>query len=101
MEAFLIAFRNYVAISEADESYFYYFFTQRKYKNGARLLNEGEVEHEVFFVMKGALRQYFLNEKGDERTCNLTFENTFLTDLESFSRQSKASTNIIALEPTE
>ena len=101
MEAFLAALRKYVKISEQDAAYFNSFFTPRKYKKGERVLNEGEVAHEVFFVMKGALRQYFFNERGDERTCNFTFEYEFLTDLESFSRQSKASTNIITLEPTE
>lgn len=101
MESFLVALRNYTEISEQDAAYFYAFFTPRKYKKGTRLLSEGQVAHEVFFVMKGALRQYFFNEKGDERTCNFTFEHEFLTDLESFSKQSKASTNIIALEPTE
>lgn len=100
MEAFLAALWKYKELSEQDAAYFYSFFTPRKYKKGERLLSEGEVAHEVFFVMEGALRQFFFNEKGDERTCNLTFEHEFLTDLESFSRQSKASTSIIALEPT-
>ena len=101
MDAFLSALRKYVDISEQDAAYFRSFFTAKKYKKGVRLLNEGEVAHEVFFVMKGVLRQYFFNEKGDERTCNFAFEHQFLTDLESFSRQSKASTNIITLESAE
>jgi CRP/FNR family transcriptional regulator len=47
------------------------------------------------------LRQFFSNESGVEKTCNFTFEAEFLTDLESFSRKSRAATNIITLEPTE
>jgi len=64
-------------------------------------LEEGNVAHEVFFIEKGALRQFFFNEKGVEKTCNFAFEREFLTDLESFSKQTKSPTNITALEPTE
>ncbi|MBK1441283.1 Crp/Fnr family transcriptional regulator [Parapedobacter sp. ISTM3] len=99
MDNFLAALRKYVPISEEDAAYFYSFFKKKQYQRGELLLKEGEVAHEVFFVMKGALRQYFFNERGDERTCNFTFEHQFVTDLESFSRQAKSATHIIALEP--
>src|SRR5690606_26943489 len=41
------------------------------------------------------------NEKDIERTCNFVFEHEIVTDLESFSRQTKATTHIITLEPAE
>ena len=46
------------------------------------------------------MRQYIVSEEGHERTCNFAFENEFITDLESFSRQSRTASGIVALEHT-
>ncbi|MDH7460715.1 Crp/Fnr family transcriptional regulator [Chitinophagaceae bacterium 26-R-25] len=101
MDSFLQAVRSYAPISQAEGEYFYSFFRKVKYKKNTLLLEEGNVAHEVFFVEKGCLRQFFFTEKGVEKTCNFVFEQEFITDLESFSRQTRATTNIIAREPTE
>lgn len=85
-------------LSHDDSTILRALFEERHYKRHATLLHEGEVAHEVFFVAKGALRQCFQNEDGVERTCNLVLENEFLTDLESFSRQARSATSIVALE---
>ncbi|WDF67423.1 Crp/Fnr family transcriptional regulator [Sphingobacterium oryzagri] len=86
------------ALSEAEIDLFYRFFTERKYKRNTILLRDGEVAHEVYFVLSGFLRQYFYNEDGLEKTCNFAFEAEFITDLESFSRQAKAATNVMTME---
>lgn len=101
MELLLQTIRSYTTISQAEGDYFCSFFRSTKYKKNTLLLEEGKVAHEVFFIVKGGLRQYFYNETGVEKTCNFAFEQEFLTDLESFSRQCKATTNIVTLEPTE
>jgi len=97
--ALITTLQRYTHFPDEAATYFFSFFEERKYKRGDLLLQEGKVAHEAFFVVKGALRQYFLNEAGIEKTCNFAFENEFLTDLESFSRQSRAASNITALEP--
>lgn len=96
----LTTIRSYTSFSDEEAKYLLSFFEERKYKRGAVLLEEGKVAHEVFFIDKGALRQYIVGEDGIERTCNFCFENEFLTDLESFSRQSRTASFIVALEPT-
>jgi CRP-like cAMP-binding protein len=101
MNSFLQAIRAYAPISQGEGEYFYSFFRREKYKRNTLLLEEGTTAHEVFFVEKGCLRQFFFTDKGVEKTCNFVFEQEFITDLESFSRQTKATTNIIAQEPTE
>ncbi|MBO9595876.1 MAG: Crp/Fnr family transcriptional regulator [Niabella sp.] len=92
--------RRFTTFPDPEATYFLSLFSEKKYKRGARLLEEGQVANEVFFIMKGSLRQYFLNEDGQERTCNLSMEQEFLTDLESFSRKSRSASSIAALEPT-
>lgn len=39
------------------------------YKKGTVLLKEGQISTEVYFVLDGFVRQYFLVD-GEERTCN-------------------------------
>ncbi|WP_245729271.1 Crp/Fnr family transcriptional regulator [Niabella drilacis] len=92
--------RRYTVFPDAEAEYFLSLFSERKYKRGAVLLEEGQIAHEVFFILKGATRQYFLNGEGQERTCNFSMEQEFITDLESFSRKSRAASSIAALEPT-
>lgn len=92
--------RTYTSFPDDEAAYLLSFFEERKYKRNTILLEEGKIAHEVFFIVNGALRQYIVNDDGLERTCNFSFENEFLTDLESFSRQSRAASSIITLEPT-
>lgn len=74
------------------------YFKLKKYKRNETLLQNGNVAHEVFFVIKGALHQFYIDEAGNERSCNFSFENEFLTDLESFSQQTRSASNIKTLE---
>ncbi|MFT3750279.1 MAG: Crp/Fnr family transcriptional regulator [Agriterribacter sp.] len=92
--------KSYTDFPDNEAACFLSFFEERQYKRNATLLEEGNVAHEVFFIIKGVLRQYIITEEGHERTCNFAFENEFLTDLESFSRQSRAASSIVALEHT-
>lgn len=102
MNALLLnSIRKFANISPEEATFFFSFFQERKYKKNTILLREGEVSNELYFVLKGALRQFFSNENGVEKTCDFTFEAEFFTDLESFSRKSRAATNIITLEQTE
>ena len=100
-DLFLNSIRKFTDISTEEAAFFFSFFEEKKYKKNTVLLREGEVSHVLYFVTRGALRQFFSKEDGVEKTCNFTFEGEFFTDLESFSRKSCAVTNIITSEPTE
>lgn len=101
MEHILIqTIKKYADISEAEMLLILSFFKEKKFGRGEILLQSGNVAHEVFFIVKGALHQFYLDEAGNERSCNFSFENEFLTDLESFSQQTRASSSIKTLEPT-
>ena len=101
MSALFVAYcQKHGSLTDEEIDFFCSFFKEKKYKRNTVLLRDGEVAHEVYFVLSGALRQYFFNEDGLEKTCNFSFESEFITDLESFSRQAKASTNIITMEPS-
>ena len=101
MDTFLQAIRAHAAVPQDEIERFYSIFRKTAYKKGALLLEAGKVSHEIFFIQKGGLRQFFVNERGIVKTCSFKFEGEFATDLESFANKTTSTTNIIALEPTQ
>lgn len=101
MENQLIAIiRKEVPVTEEEAAFILSFFKAQSFKRNSILLRSGQVAHEVFFVLKGALHQFYTDEAGNERTCNFTFENDFVTDLESFSQKTISPSSIKALTET-
>lgn len=92
--------RKVVAVPDDEAETILGLFKEKKYKRNILLLRSGEVAHEVFFVLKGALHQYYTDGDGNERTCNFTFEQDFVTDLESFSQQTQSPSSIKTLTET-
>jgi len=54
------------------------------YKKGTVLLEEGQISTEVFFVLEGCVRQYFIVD-GEEKTSNFFTEEQWVISLNSFS----------------
>ncbi|MFV0606825.1 MAG: Crp/Fnr family transcriptional regulator [Niabella sp.] len=99
-EALIKTISQYASLPEEEIPLVLSNFELKKYKRGETLLQSGKVAHEVFFVVKGTLHQFYIDESGNERSCNFTFENEFVTDLESFSHQTCSASNIKTLEPS-
>lgn len=51
-----------------------------------------------FFVVKGCLRKFFINEKGIEQTTEFAIENWWITDTFSYERQLRSDFFIQAVE---
>ena len=65
------------------------------------LLQEGEICRFTGFVVKGAMRQYFVDAKGNEHILRFAIENWWVGDRESFSHQTPSKYNVDALEESE
>ncbi len=65
------------------------------------VVNEGDVSHRMFYVSKGCLRVFFINEEGHEATRYLAFEGNFATGLVSFISEKPSLEFIQAIEETE
>lgn len=99
-EALLDVIRNVVVLPEEEAALSVSYFKQRKFKRNEILVQNGAVVKNVYFVVKGLLHQYYIDENGNEKTCDFTFENKFVTDLESFTRKIPSSSSIRALKET-
>ncbi|OWK72531.1 Crp/Fnr family transcriptional regulator [Pedobacter sp. AJM] len=95
---------NYIShrieISEHDLKTVLSFFTISKVKRNEHLVSPGQISNKIYFVTKGCLRIYFLNEKGSEATRLFAFEDQFVTALVSFVTEAKSLEFVQATEST-
>jgi CRP-like cAMP-binding protein len=77
------------------------FFVAKKFRKRQYFLQEGEICRYTSFVIKGAMRQYGVDEKGEEHVINLFIENWWASDRESLMNQTPSKYFIDAWEDTE
>ncbi|PSL47351.1 CRP-like cAMP-binding protein [Chitinophaga niastensis] len=63
------------------------------------LLEEGKACPFIVFIAKGIIR-HFHTKDGIEKTCDISFENSWVTDFESFNNSTASKMNLQALEET-
>ncbi|MDM1295313.1 Crp/Fnr family transcriptional regulator [Sphingobacterium sp. N143] len=59
-------------------------FQPKKLRKRQYFLQEGDISKFTAFITKGAMRQYYVDEKGVENVINLFIENYWATDRKSF-----------------
>src|SRR5450432_3865916 len=77
------------------------FFVAKKFRKRQYLLQEGEICKYTSFIIRGAMRQYRVDEKGEEHIINLFIENWWASDRESLVNQTPSKYFIDAWEDTE
>ncbi|RYM35950.1 Crp/Fnr family transcriptional regulator [Brumimicrobium glaciale] len=77
-----------------------YFKTIKKSKNEI-LLSNGKNSQVSYFVKKGCLRLFYLDDQGKDITRYIAFENQFATELVSFITNQPAQESIQVIENSE
>jgi len=77
------------------------FFTPKRLRKKQYFLQEGDVCKYFGFVLKGAMRQYTVDDKGTEHIVQLAVENWWVGDRESYTLSTPSAYNIDAWEDTE
>jgi CRP-like cAMP-binding protein len=93
--------RKFVDISEQEYAEILPYFTVMEIAKKKNLLVEGNSCKYNYFVSKGCLRMFFINEKGVEQTTQFALENWWLADYTSFSSQTPSGFYIQAVEKAE
>lgn len=73
-------------------------FESLEVKKNEHLFREGDIARYVYFVEKGCLRQYYINNNGEERTIYFKTENGWASELVSFLDNAPTELNLQALE---
>jgi CRP-like cAMP-binding protein len=64
-------------------------------------VKQGKICNQVAFVVSGKLRNYYINETGNEVTCYFVSPDNFISPYTSFLTNTPANENISALEDTK
>ena len=76
-------------------------FIPKKLRKRQYFLQEGQVCQYMAFIVKGAMRQYSVDDKGVEHIVRLSIENWWAGDRESFTMLTPSIYNIDAWEESE
>lgn len=98
METFKAHLDKFITISDEEFTSVLSFFEVREVKKKQDLILSQEVCRSMFFVVKGCLRKFFVNEKGVEQTTEFAIENWWMTDTFAYERQIKTNFCIQAVE---
>jgi CRP/FNR family transcriptional regulator len=101
MQNFIDHIKKYISLNEDDIQILFTYIKSIEVKKKHFLLEEGEICKANYFVEKGLLRMFFINDKGVEQITQFALENWWLSDYMSFSMQSQAQFYIQAIENTE
>lgn len=98
---FLEEIQKRVTIPEGEFEKFLSLWEFRKFKRNEFILTAGEIPKFSIFVMKGCLRQYIVNEKGEESIVYFAEERHFIGDLPSVRGKTISNYNFQAIEECE
>lgn len=90
--------KRYVALNARDEHEFLKIVRKTRLKKRQYLVQPGFICQSQTYVLKGALRSYFVSPEGQEHTIQFAVEDWFISDFNSYITQSPASLFVEALE---
>ncbi|UQB68696.1 Crp/Fnr family transcriptional regulator [Epilithonimonas zeae] len=92
---------KFITITDEDFALILDYFEVKNFRKKEILLEEGQVCRQNYFVLKGLLRKFFINEKGIEQTTDFALETWWMTDNFSFERKAPADFSIQTVEKSE
>ncbi|MGH2666450.1 Crp/Fnr family transcriptional regulator [Flavobacterium sp.] len=93
--------KKIIEVTEEDLTIILSYFKPINQKKNDFLLSQGQVSQRTFFVGKGCLRIFFVNEEGKDTTRYIAFENQFATALVSFITELPSTEYIQSIEQSE
>lgn len=100
-ELFFRKLNEKVSLTVEEQEIIKGYLTPKKLRKKQYLLQEGDICKSIAFVTKGALREYTVDEKGNEHILQFALEGWVISDLYSFLTGEPATYNIDALEDSE
>lgn len=93
-------FNSFFPLNDHDKELVTTKFHPRLYRKRQFVLQEGDICTQFNFVLRGCLRTYKIDEKGNVHILQFAAENNWINDLGSFHGLKPSTLNIDALEDT-
>jgi CRP-like cAMP-binding protein len=94
----LVHLKQAYNVSDKDCVRLIQLFEPLEVKKNEHLYRSGEIVRHVYFVEQGCLRQYYINNNGEERTIYFKLENGWCSELVSFLDNKPTELCVQALE---
>ena len=93
--------RKHIDLSDSETLTLYKYLEQRTYKKKEFLLQENNVGRNLYFVEKGCLRMYFINEKTVEQIVQFALDGWWISDMKSFINNTPSDYYIQTIEDSK
>ena len=93
--------RHVYKLSDKECARLIHLFESLEIKKNDHLFREGDIAKYVYFIEKGCLRQYYINNNGEERTIYFKVEDEWASELVSFLDNTPTELNLQALEDSK
>jgi len=105
MENYYLLLRNHIEeinpLSDEEWDYIIPFFTYKKLKKHQFLLQKGDTVSKEYWIIKGLLKTYALDESGKEHILQFAMENYWTSDYFAFQYQVPGNLYIDCIEDSE
>jgi CRP-like cAMP-binding protein len=88
-----------VSLTEDELKLIDIYFELKELKKKNFLLQDGHVCNFIAFIADGTIRHFHVKD-GVEKTCDISFENSWVTDFQSFTHNTSCIMNLQAMEDT-
>ncbi len=92
---------RFIELTPEEKKIFISLLKPKKVYKRQLLFQEGNIAHYQYFVTKGCLRTYFIDNKGQEHNVQFAIEDWWTGDMHGFLTQKESRFNIIAIEDSE
>lgn len=90
--------RKHIPLSDSETLVLNKYLDQTNYKKKEFVLQENNVCRNLYFVEKGCLRMYFINEKAVEQIVQFALDGWWISDLKSFMNHTPSGYYIQTIE---
>ena len=98
---FINHIRKYVELDDDSVELLLQYITPQKLKRKEFLLKEGQICHSLYFVERGCIRMYFIDNKLNEQITQFALEHWWMADHFSFLDNKPSAYYIQAVEKSE
>lgn len=100
IEPLLSYFKKIIPLNNEEKQLITELFKPRLYRKRQYVLQEGDVCNQFHFIVRGCLRMYKVDDRGNIHILQFASENLWLTNIGSFHERKPSELNIDALEDT-
>jgi CRP/FNR family transcriptional regulator, anaerobic regulatory protein len=100
LEPLLTYFDRLITLNKEEQELVSSLFHPRLFRKRQFVLQEGDLCAQFYFIVRGCLRMYKIDEKGNTHILQFATENYWINDLGSFHGLKPSALNIDALEDT-